>query len=106
MAFTDIFIRRPVLASVISLLILLAGLIAIFTMQVRQYPELSNTTITVTTAYPGANAEVIRGFITTPIEQAVASTEGLDTLVSTSRQGVSTVTLNLLLNADPDRAAT
>ncbi|MGH6947103.1 MAG: multidrug efflux RND transporter permease subunit, partial [Kiloniellales bacterium] len=106
MAFTDLFIRRPVLSSVISLLILLAGLMAVFNMQVRQYPELSNTTITVTTAYPGANADVIRGFITTPIEQAVASTEGLDTLVSTSRQGVSTVTLNLLLNADPDRAAT
>jgi multidrug efflux pump len=106
MAFTDIFIRRPVLASVVSLLILLIGLQAIFSLQIRQYPELSSTTITITTTYPGANADVIKGFITTPIEQAVASTEGIDTLVSSSQQSVSTVTLNLRLNADPDRAAT
>ena len=72
----------------------------------RQYPELSNTTITITTTYPGANADVIKGFITTPIQQAVASAEGIDTLVSTSRQNVSTVTLNLRLNANPDRAVT
>ena len=106
MSFTDIFIRRPVLASVVSLLILLIGLQAVFSLQIREYPELSNTTITITTTYPGAAADVIKGFITVPIEQAVSSTEGIDTLVSTSRQGVSTVTLNLLLNADPDRAAT
>jgi multidrug efflux pump len=106
MSFTDLFIRRPVLASVVSLLILLVGLQAVFNLQIREYPELSNTTITVTTTYPGASAEVIKGFITVPIEQAVASTEGIDTLVSASRQGVSTVTLNLLLDADPDRAAT
>src|SRR3546814_18328485 len=106
MAFTDLFIRRPVLSAVFSGLCLLGGLVATFSLQSRQYPALPNTTITITTAYPGANADVVRGFITTPIEQAVASTEGLDTLVSTSRQGVSTVTLNLRLNADPDRAAT
>jgi len=106
MSFTDIFIRRPVLATVVSLLILLIGLQAILKLPVRQYPELSSTTITVTTSYPGANADVIKGFITTPIEQAVASTEGIDTLVSSSQQNVSTVTLNLRLNADPDRAAT
>ena len=106
MAITDIFIRRPVLATVVSLLILLIGLQAGLSLQIRQYPELSSTTITVTTSYPGANADLIKGFITTPIEQAVASTEGIDTLVSTSRQNVSTVTLNLRLNADPDRAAT
>jgi hydrophobe/amphiphile efflux-1 (HAE1) family protein len=104
MSFTDIFIRRPVLASVVSLLILLIGLSAAFNLQVRQYPELSNTTITITTSYPGANADVIKGFITVPIQQAVASAEGIDTLTSTSRQNVSTVTLNLRLNADPDRA--
>ena len=104
MSFTDIFIRRPVLASVVSLLILLVGLQAAFKLQVRQYPELSNTTITVTTTYPGANADQIKGFVTTPIEQAVASTEGLDTLVSSSSQNISTVTLNLRLNADADRA--
>jgi len=106
MAFTDIFIRRPVLATVVSLLILLVGLQAVLKLPVRQYPELSSTTITVTTTYPGANADLIKGFITTPIEQAVASTEGIDTLVSSSQQNVSTVTLNLRLNADPDRAAT
>ena len=104
MSFTDIFIRRPVLATVVSLLILLLGLQALSKLQIRQYPELSNTTITITTTYPGANADVIKGFITTPIEQAVSNTEGLDTLVSTSQQNVSTVTLNLRLNADPDRA--
>ena len=104
MSFTDIFIRRPVLSSVVSLLILLIGLSAAFNLQVRQYPELSNTTITVTTSYPGANADVIKGFITVPIQQAVASAEGIDTLSSTSLQSLSTVTLNLRLNADPDRA--
>jgi len=106
MSFTDIFIRRPVLSSVVSLLILLIGLSAAFNLPVRQYPELSNTTITITTAYPGANADVIKGFITVPIQQAVASAEGIDTLTSSSRQNISTVTLNLRLNADPDRAVT
>jgi multidrug efflux pump len=106
MSFTDIFIRRPVLSSVVSLLILLVGLSAAFNLPVRQYPELSNTTITITTVYPGANADLIKGFITVPIQQAVASAEGIDTLTSSSRQNVSTVTLNLRLNADPDRAVT
>ena len=101
---TDIFVRRPVLATVVSLLILLGGLQAFFKLQIRQFPELSSTTITITTIYPGANADLIKGFITTPLEQAVASTEGIDTLVSTSQQNQSTITLNLLLNANPDRA--
>ncbi len=104
MAFTDIFIRRPVLSTVVSLLILLIGLVAGTKLQIRQYPELSSTTITITTAYPGASAEIIQGFITTPIQQAVASTEGIDTMVSNSQQDVSTITLNLVLNANPDRA--
>ena len=104
MSFTDIFIRRPVLASVVSLLILLIGLQCGFKLQVRQYPELSSTTITITTSYPGANADLVKGFITTPIAQAVASAEGIDTLVSNSQQNNSTITLNLLLNANPDRA--
>ena len=103
-AFTDLFIRRPVLASVVSLLILLVGGMAAFKLQIRQFPETSNTTITITTTYPGAAADVIKGFITTPIEQAVASADGIDTLVSTSQQNVSTVTLNLRLDANPDRA--
>ena len=87
-AFTDLFIRRPVLASVVSLLILLVGGMSAFRLQVRQFPETSNTTITITTTYPGAAADVIKGFITTPIEQAVASAEGIDTLVSTDRKSV------------------
>ncbi len=103
-AFTDLFIRRPVLASVVSLLILLVGAMAGFKLQIRQFPQTSNTTITVTTTYPGAAADVIKGFITTPIEQAVASAEGIDTLVSSSQQNVSTITLNLRLDANPDRA--
>ena len=102
--FTDIFIRRPVLASVISLLILLIGLQSYAKLPIRQYPELSSTTITITTSYPGADADLIKGFITTPLEQAVASTEGIDTLVSSSQQNASTITLNLRLNANPDRA--
>jgi multidrug efflux pump len=104
MSFTDIFIRRPVLSTVVSLMILLVGVQAGFRLQIRQYPELSSTTITITTAYPGANADLIQGFITTPIAQAVASTEGIDTLVTNSQQNTSTVTLNLRLNANPDRA--
>ena len=103
-SFTDIFIRRPVLATVVSLLILLIGAQSGMRLQIRQYPELSQTTITITTAYPGANADLIKGFITTPLEQAVASAEGVDTLVSTSQQNVSTITLNLRLNANADRA--
>src|SRR5450631_3229216 len=104
MSFTDIFIRRPVLASVVSLLILLAGIQCGLKLQLRQFPQLSSATITITTSYPGANAELIKGFITTPIAQAVASAEGIDTLVSNSQQNASTITLNLLLNANPDRA--
>jgi len=104
MRFTDIFIRRPVLATVVSLLILLVGLASAFNLPVRQFPELTNTTITITTAYPGANADVIRGFITTPMLQAVASAEGIDTLTSSSQQNVSRITLNLRLDANADRA--
>src|SRR6476659_3794527 len=100
MSFTDIFIRRPVLASVVSLLILLIGLASGFNLTVRQYPKITNTTITVTTVYPGANADLIK----VPIQQAVASAEGIDTLTSSSQQNVSTVTLNLRLDANPDRA--
>ncbi len=104
MSFTDLFIRRPVLASVVSLLILLAGIQSGLRLQVRQFPELSSATITITTVYPGANADLIKGFITVPLMQAVASAEGIDTLVSNSQQNTSTITLNLLLNANADRA--
>ena len=104
MSFTDIFIRRPVLATVVSLLILLVGLASGFNLSVRQFPKITNTTITITTVYPGANADLIKGFITVPIQQAVASAEGIDTLTSSSQQNVSIVTLNLRLDASPDRA--
>jgi multidrug efflux pump len=104
MRFTDIFIRRPVLATVVSLMILLVGLASGFNLPVRQFPKLTNTKITITTVYPGANADVIRGFITTPLLQAVASAEGIDTLTSKSNQNVSTIELNLRLDANADRA--
>ena len=106
MKFTDIFIRRPVLALVVSLLILLIGLKAMLGLQIRQYPRLYNTTITVTTAYPGASPDLIQGFITTPIEQAVATAEGIDYLTSNSIQGTSTVTAYIRLNYDPSQALT
>jgi multidrug efflux pump len=104
MHFTDIFVKRPVLATVVSLLILLAGLQAIFQLPIRQFPEVSDTKIEITTVYPGANADQIKGFITTPLQQAVASTEGIDILESRSSQNVSTITLKLRLDANADRA--
>src|SRR5438552_6489941 len=106
MKFTDLFIKRPVLALVVSLLILLIGLKAMLGLQIRQYPRLYNTTITVTTAYPGASPDLIQGFITTPIEQAVATAEGIDYLTSNSIQGTSTVTAYIRLNYDPSQAMT
>src|SRR5207248_1828929 len=106
MKFTDIFIRRPVLALVVSLLILLIGLKCLLGLQIRQYPRLYNTTITVTTSYPGASPDLIQGFITTPIEQAVATAEGIDYLTSNSVQGTSTVTAYIRLNYDPSQALT
>ncbi len=104
MHFTDIFVKRPVLATVVSLVILLAGLQAVFSLPIRQFPEVSDVKIEITTAYPGANADQIKGFITTPLQQAVASTEGVDILESRSAQNVSTITLKLRLDADADRA--
>ena len=106
MKFTDIFVRRPVLAAVVSLLILLIGLRAFFELPVRQYPELKNTVITVTTSYPGASAELMQGFITTPIAQAVASAEGIDYMTASSMQGQSTVKAFIQLNWDPNVAMT
>src|ERR1700728_4188811 len=106
MHFTDIFIRRPVLALVVSLLILLIGARAMYGLTIRQYPNLSNTTITVTTVYPGAAPDLIQGFITTPIEQAVATAEGIDYLTSSSVQGTSTVTAYIRLDYDPSQALT
>jgi multidrug efflux pump len=106
MRLTDVFIKRPVLALVVSLLILLIGARSMLGLQIRQFPRLSNTTITVTTAYPGASPDLIQGFITTPIEQAVATAEGIDYLTSSSIQSTSTVTAYIKLNYDPGQALT
>ncbi|MDB6060378.1 MAG: multidrug efflux protein [Verrucomicrobiaceae bacterium] len=106
MNITDIFIRRPVLATVVSLMILVLGLRAVFDLPVRQFPKLESANITVTTAYFGANPDVIAGFITTPIEAAVAQAQGIDYLTSTSVNGLSTITANLRLNYDSNRALT
>ena len=106
MNFTDVFIKRPVLATVVSLLILLFGLNSLSTMQIRQYPRMDNTVITVTTSYPGADANLIAGFITTPLEAAVASAEGVDYMTSSSTQSVSTITLTIKLNFNPQVAFT
>ncbi len=106
MSFTDLFIRRPVLSIVVSLLIVLAGLQAFQKLSVREYPELEDAVVTVTTIYPGASAELIQGFITTPIQQTIASAEGIDYITSTSDQNISTVTANLRLGHSADQALT
>jgi multidrug efflux pump len=106
MTFTDVFVRRPVLALVVSLLILLVGLRSFFELPVRQYPELKNTVVTVTTSYPGGSAELMQGFITTPIAQAVATAEGIDYMTASSAQGQSTVKAFVRLNYDPNVAMT
>jgi multidrug efflux pump len=106
MVLTDIFIKRPVLSLVVSLLILLIGFRAAMTLPIRQYPKLSNTVITITTAYPGASPDLMQGFITTPIEQAVASAEGVDYVTSASTQGQSLITVYVKLNFDPNQALT
>src|SRR5579871_5870562 len=106
MAFTDIFIKRPVLSLVASLLILLIGLKAGTSLPIRQYPKLSNTVVTITTTYPGASPELMQGFITTPIEQSVASAEGIDYMTSSSVQGTSTIQVYMKLNFDPNQALT
>ncbi|MDB5219987.1 MAG: multidrug efflux transporter [Myxococcaceae bacterium] len=98
MKLTDIFIRRPVLAIVVSLVILIAGLQAIRTLNVRQYPKLESATVTVRTAYVGANADLVRGFITTPLERAIAAADGIDYIESQSVQGLSTISVRLKLN--------
>ena len=105
-AFTDLFIQRPVLATVVSLLIFLFGLNSIFKMPVRQFPYLENTIISVITSYPGADSALMSGFITTPLENAVASSEGVDYITSTSVQGLSTIKLTLKLNANSEVAFT
>src|ERR1700746_2899200 len=103
-SFTDLFIKRPVLAIVVSLVILIAGLQAMKTINVRQYPRSDIAAITVTTIYVGADAELVRGFITTPLERAIAAADGIDYIQSQSQQGVSTITARLKLNYDANKA--
>lgn len=104
MKFTDIFVRRPVLAIVVNLVIIIAGLQAIQSLNVRQYPRLERATVTVTTAYIGANADLVRGFISTPLERAIAASDGIDYMESSSVQGLSTINVILRLNYDATKA--
>lgn len=104
MKFTDIFIHRPVMAASLSVLLLLLGLNAMKDLQVRQYPEMTNTVITVSTPYPGADAELVEGFITQPLEQALSQVDNLDFMTSASQLGTSKITLNMLLNTNPEEA--
>jgi multidrug efflux pump len=106
MRFTDLFIKRPVLAIVVSLVILIAGLQSIRSLSVRQYPRSDIAVVQVTTVYVGANADLVRGFITTPLERVIASADGIDYMESSSAQGLSTITVHLKLNFDTNAALT
>lgn len=106
MSFTDIFIRRPVLAIVVSLMILVLGLKSMTSLPILQYPRTQNAIVTVTTTYYGADPAIVAGFITTPLENAVAQANGIDYMTSTSQSGTSTITVNLRLNYDSSKALT
>ncbi len=106
MKFTDIFIRRPVLATVVSLMILVLGLRSLVSLPVLQYPRTENAVITVTTLMYGADPSVVAGFITTPLENAIAQANGIDYMTSNSQSGASTIQVNLRLNYDPNKALT
>src|ERR671923_838039 len=106
MKFTDLFVKRPVLAIVVNLVILIAGLQAIRSLSVRQYPRSDIATVQVSTVYVGANADLVRGFITTPLERVIASADGIDYMESSSAQGISTITVHLKLNYDTNAALT
>ncbi|MEO8526626.1 MAG: efflux RND transporter permease subunit, partial [Caldimonas sp.] len=106
MNFTDIFIKRPVLAMVVSLLIVVLGLRALFGLPINQFPKTQNAVVTVSTAYYGADAQTVAGFITQPLEGAIAQAQGIDYLSSNSTSGVSTITATLRLNYDANRALT
>src|SRR5213595_2459389 len=106
MKFTDLFVRRPVLAVVVNLVILIAGLQSIRSLSVRQYPRSDIAVVKVTTSYIGANADLVRGFITTPLERVIASADGIDFMESSSAQGLSTITVHLKLNYDTNAALT
>jgi multidrug efflux pump len=104
--FTDVFIRRPVLATVISLVMLVLGLRSVGLLPILQYPYTESAVVTVTTAYPGADASLVASFITSPLENAISQANGIDYMTSSSVQSVSTITVNLRLNQDPDKALT
>jgi multidrug efflux pump len=104
MKITDLFIRRPVLAIVVNLIIIIAGLQAIRSLNVRQYPRSDNSAVTVTTAYVGASADLVRGFVTTPLERAIAASDGIEYMESQSTLGVSTIKVRLKINYDATRA--
>src|ERR1700748_3310778 len=106
MKFTDIFIRRPVLATVVSLMILVLGLRSVFSLPILQFPRTQNAVVTVTTIYYGADPDVVAGFITTPLENAIAQANGIDYMNSVSQTSVSTITVTLRLNYDADKALT
>jgi multidrug efflux pump len=106
MRFTDLFIRRPVLAIVVNLVILIAGLQSIQALSVRQFPRSDIAVVRIATAYVGANADLVRGFITTPLERVIASADGIDYMESSSAQGISTITVHLKLNYDTNAALT
>src|SRR5262244_2438321 len=106
MKITDLFIKRPVLAIVVNLVILIAGLQSIRSLSVRQYPRSDIAIIHVSTIYVGANADLVRGFITTPLERVIASADGIDYMESSSAQGISTITVHLKLNYDTNAALT
>jgi multidrug efflux pump len=106
MKFTDLFVKRPVLAIVVNLVILIAGVQSIRALSVRQYPRSDIAVVNVTTAYVGANADLVRGFITTPLERVIASADGIDYMESSSAQGLSTITVHLKLNYDTNAALT
>jgi multidrug efflux pump len=106
MSLSDTFIKRPVAATVLGLLIVLMGLQGLFNLQTRQYPEVDETVVTVTTIYPGASADLIQGFVTAPIAAAVATAEGVDYVTTQSRQSASVVTVQMRLGENPDTALT
>ncbi|HTC95201.1 MAG TPA: efflux RND transporter permease subunit [Terriglobales bacterium] len=106
MKFTDLFVKRPVLSMVVSLVILIAGLQSIRSLSVRQYPRSDIAVVQVSTVYVGANADLVRGFITTPLERVIASADGIDYMESTSAQGLSTISVHLKLNYDTNAALT
>jgi len=106
MRFTDLFVKRPVLSIVVSLVILIAGLQSIRSLSVRQYPRSDIAIVRVSTIYVGANADLVRGFITTPLERVIASADGIDYMDSSSAQGISTITVHLRLNYDTNAALT